>query len=148
MAKALAYVAGLTLALTGTAFADEPVPSVVPNAGLAISMPVWDQQFTVNEDQPLDQTDPLAVLAIQERAQGFSWGGKGGKWSMNLDMVSRPEQSPLPREEMRAGATYQFTPRFSLGGSLSFGAEELDDVSMWEEQTIEAGVRVKSTLKF
>ena len=67
---------------------------------------------------------------------------------MNLDVVSRVVESPLPREEMRAGATYQFTPRFSLGGSLTVGANELDDASQWKEQDIEAGVRLKTTFKF
>ena len=67
---------------------------------------------------------------------------------MNLETGTRADDSPLPREEMRAGATYQFTPRFSLGGSVSLGAEELDDVSTWKEQDVKAGVRRKTTFKF
>ena len=67
---------------------------------------------------------------------------------MNLKTVTRSEESPLPREEMSAGAMYNFTPRFSLGGSVSLGADELDDVSAWKEQNVEAGVRLKTTFKF
>ena len=104
----------------------------------------WDRNFTLNDSQPIELAGPLK---IQEKAQAFQFGG-AGRWQMNVDVVSRPVESPLPREEMRAGATYQFTPRFSLGGSFSVGANELDDVSQWEEQKVEAGVRLKTTFKF
>ena len=86
-------------------------------------------------------------MTFQENARAFQWGGIG-RWKMNLHMVTRPEESPLPREEMRAGASYQFTPRFSVGGQVSVGAQELNDVSTWEEQEVEAGVQLKSTFKF
>ncbi len=103
----------------------------------------WDRNFTFSEKLAFDPTGSI----IEERAQSYQFGGSG-RWQMNLQTVTRSEESPLPREEMRAGATYQFTPRFSLGGTVSVGAEELDDRSNWEEQKVEAGVRLKTTFKF
>ena len=66
----------------------------------------------------------------------------------NLDKVSRTDLSPLPREEMQAGATFRITPRFSVGGEVSVGADELNDTSTWESREVEAGIRLKSAFKF
>tara|TARA_B100000678_G_scaffold276167_2_gene268731 strand:+ start:5227 stop:5661 length:435 start_codon:yes stop_codon:yes gene_type:complete len=106
----------------------------------------WSKNFTSNAPvAPI--TDAGSMLVWQEQAQAFKFGGNG-RWQMNLNVVTRLEDSPLPREEYRAGATYQFTPRFSLSGSLSVGADELNDMSQWQEQEVEAGVRLKTTFKF
>ena len=63
-------------------------------------------------------------------------------------MTSRDERSPLAREEMRAGANFRITPRISVGGEFSIGADELDDTTKWQEQQLEAGIRLRSAFKF
>lgn len=113
-------------------------------AGATIETRSWDQNFTFS-DGP--RFDPSSSDFLLEKSQKIQFGA-GGRWQMNIESLTRAEESPLPREEMRAGATYRFTPRFSLGGSVSLGADELDDVSQWKEQSVEAGVQLKTTLKF
>lgn len=70
------------------------------------------------------------------------------RWRLNLDMMKRSTESPLPREEMQAGATFRITPRLSVGGEVSVGAKEIDRSVEWEESDVEAGVRFKSAFKF
>ncbi len=106
--------------------------------------PEWDKSFTVAGDAV--GTGPTA-LQFEETTQSFSWSDTG-RWQMDFNMTSRVQESPYPREEMEAGASYKFTPRFSVGGSLMVGANELNDVSQWEEQRVEAGVRLKSSFRF
>ena len=137
--------AGLTVFACGAAAA-ENVSSPVPAEESLLAPVEWTKSFTLSDTQSTE-ADPNPSLAYQEKAQAFQWG-LNGRWMMNLNVVSRPVESPLPREEMRAGATYQFTPRFSLGGSVSVGAQELDDVNQWKEQEVQAGVKVKTTFKF
>lgn len=137
--------AGMTVLACGTAVADDASKSAAVDTRL-LSPVEWKKSFTLSES-PSTSADPNPSLSYQEDAQAFQWGGNG-RWMMNLNMVSRPVESPLPREEMRAGATYQFTPRFSLGGSVSVGAQELDNVTQWKEQEVQAGVKLKTTFKF
>jgi hypothetical protein len=47
-----------------------------------------------------------------------------------------------------AEAEFRITPRISVGGELTIGANELDDTRQWEEQQIEAGIRLRSAFKF
>jgi hypothetical protein len=49
---------------------------------------------------------------------------------------------------MQAGATFRVTPRFSVGGEVSVGAERLNDTSQWEYSQLETGIRLKSAFKF
>ena len=49
---------------------------------------------------------------------------------------------------MLAEAQFRITPRISVGGELSIAAEELDDTTQWEDQEIEAGIRLRSAFKF
>ena len=136
---------GLIFFACGTAAAQN---AVVPNHDSTLApTSEWSKNFTVNDPSLNIESSISGVASWIEKAQIFKFGGDG-RWNLDLNVVSRPVESPLPREEMRAGATYKFTPRFSLGGSLSVGAEELDDMSQWKEQEVEAGVRLKTTFKF
>ena len=103
----------------------------------------WYRQFA--------QTKPASAEPVwQSRPeQEFSMQFGGSKrWQLNLDKVSRTDQSPLPREEMQAGATFRITPRLSVGGEVSVGADELNDTSTWESREVETGIRLKSAFKF
>lgn len=140
MARTGSLLAFGALVLTSAAFAQEAALPVIPVEPLE-----WDKNFSVSSDpNPLGQTS----FQFEETSRTFSWGGDDDRWQMNFDMVTRSEDSPLPREEMSAVASYSFTPRFSLGGTVTLGAQELDDMSAWEEQRIEAGVKLKSSFKF
>lgn len=104
----------------------------------------WYRQFAVVQPQ-IDNSSTWQTEPSDDTS--FAWS-QGKRWQLSLDLLSRPETSPLPREEMQAGATFRITPRFSIGGEVSLGAHELDDSSQWEEQQIEAGIRLKSAYKF
>ncbi|ABI76158.1 conserved domain protein [Hyphomonas neptunium ATCC 15444] len=103
----------------------------------------WYRQFS--EGKP-----PESRLQWQaEPNQDFSVQiGKDSRWQLNLDKVTRPGETYLPREEVQAGATFRITPRFSVGGEVRIGAEELDSSTRWENQEVEAGIRLKSAFKF
>ena len=105
--------------------------------------PDWFEKFSFNSAQlnsPIWQAQPSQTFNL-------AWI-KGDRWSLSLDLTSRDQESPLPREEMLAEAEFRITPRISVGGELSIGAEELDDTTQWEDQEIEAGIRLRSAFKF
>lgn len=131
---------GLMLLTCGTAAAQD---GIAVSGDTAVEAQSWDQNFSIDETLSFN----VDTMFMPEKAQAYQFGGTG-KWAMNLETVTRTEDSPLPREEMRAGASYQFTPRFSLGGTVSVGADQLNDVSTWKEQKVEAGVKLKTTFKF
>lgn len=139
--------------LSGLAFAAEaqqavpemPVPSLSETDQ---AEPDWYQQFTfntANADNPSVQTP--AWQALPSKTFNLAWV-KGDRWSVSVDLTSRDAASPLPREEMLAEAEFRITPRISIGGELSIGANELDDARQWEDQEIEAGIRLRSAFKF
>jgi len=103
----------------------------------------WYRQFAFSKPtdaRPVWQAEPSDDVSMQ-------FGGNT-RWEFNLDKLSRPGTSPLPREEMQAGATFKITPRFSVGGEVSVGADDLNAVSKWEDREVEAGIRLKSAFKF
>ena len=105
--------------------------------------PDWFQKCSFNTadiETPVWQYRPSQTLNL-------AWI-QGTRWSLSLDLTSRDEESPLPREEMLAEAEFRITPRISVGGELSIAAEELDNTAQWEDQEIEAGIRLRSAFKF
>lgn len=103
----------------------------------------WYRQFAQPkpaDTKPVWQPEPTDDFSVQ-------FGGNA-RWQLNLDMLTRPNSSPLAREQMQAGATFRVTPRFSVGGEVSVGAERLNDTSQWEYSQLETGIRLKSAFKF
>lgn len=103
----------------------------------------WYRQFAATkpaETKPSWQAEPTEDFSMRF--------GDERRWQLNLDKVSRIGITPLPREEMQAGATFRITPRLSVGGELSVGADELNDSQTWEDREVEAGIRLKSAFKF
>ncbi|HRX75556.1 MAG TPA: hypothetical protein P5341_15700, partial [Hyphomonas sp.] len=103
------------------------------------------RQFAMSkpsESRPVWQAESTEDLSMQ-----FSGSDR---WEFSIDRLSRPSASvsPLPREEMQAGATFKITPRFSVGGEVSVGADDLNAVSTWEDRDVETGIRLKSAFKF
>lgn len=108
--------------------------------------PDWFRQFTVQGPPESIENNP-ALQSGPSEALRFSLID-AGRWQFSIDLTSRPEDSPLPREEMSAGATFQISPRFSVGGDLSVGANELDSNTTWLDEDVEAGIRLRSAFRF
>lgn len=103
----------------------------------------WYRQFS--EGRPPEtrlewQAEPNYDFSVQI--------GQNSRWQLNLDKVTRPDDSPLPREEVHAGATFRITPRLSVGGEVRIGTDETDSSRRWESQEVETGIRLKSAFKF
>jgi hypothetical protein len=100
------------------------------------------RHFQAADARPVWQAEPSEDVSMQ-----FSGSDR---WEFRIDKLSRPSAnlSPLPRQEMQAGATFKITPRFSVGGEVSVGADDLNAVSTWEDREVETGVRLKSAFKF
>lgn len=136
-------------AFTLPAMAQERVPAdaihiEVPTLSeTASARTEWYRQFS--EGKPAEsrlqwQAEPTHDFSVQI--------GRDSRWQLNFDKVTRPGETFLPREEVQAGATFRVTPRFSVGGEVRIGAEELDSSRRWENQDVEAGIRLKSAFKF
>lgn len=120
---------------------EAPTSSETPSARAE-----WYRQFSEAkpaENRPQWQAEP---------SQDFSMRlGGNSRWELSVDKITRFGTSPLPREEVQAGATFKITPRFSVGGEVSIRADELNelnDSARWENQDVEAGIRLKSAFKF
>lgn len=143
---------GLSVALVGTASAEEPVASEIlgveaPTPSEADEpKPEWYRQFTVAAPSAA-LTDNPAIQSAPDEDLRFAWL-EGKRWTFSIDLTSRPEDSPLPREEMSAGATFQVTPRISVGGDLRVGADQLEPASPWNQEDVEAGIRLRSAFRF
>ncbi|VAV88322.1 hypothetical protein MNBD_ALPHA06-456 [hydrothermal vent metagenome] len=135
----------LVLAMAGLAIAD-PVPA---SNALPISsdeMP-WYRSFTVrSSDVSNGAFVPLKQPDIEIRASS-QWGITVGLEEQDpvLDMADR----------MSAGAFYEFSPRFRLGGELTFTAPGDLRVSTPENSVIpvrpideEPMIRIESSIKF
>ena len=142
-------ISATVLAMPAAAQEDSRVPSVTIDAPQLSETQAgkidWYRQFAISkpaEARPVWQAEPTEDLSMQ-----FSGSDR---WEFSIDRLSRPSASisPLPREEMQAGATFKITPRFSVGGEVSVGADDLNAVSTWEERDVETGIRLKSAFKF
>jgi hypothetical protein len=130
-----------------TASADDAIRIEAPTASETNSARAeWYRQFSEAkpaENRPQWQAEP---------SQDFSMRlGGNSRWEVSVDKFTRLGASPLPREEVQAGATFKITPRLSVGGEVSISAEELNEVNdtaRWENQSVEAGIRLKSAFKF
>lgn len=125
------------------AAADELAMDAPTLAETEDAKPDWYRQFTIS--------NPSGGLQAWEteptRDVNFAWV-KGERWQVNIDLTSRPDTSPLPREQVSAGATFRLTPRISIGGAVSIGSDELDNNSVWEDEDVETGIRLQSAFKF
>ncbi|MBA3068664.1 MAG: hypothetical protein FP825_09295 [Hyphomonas sp.] len=147
----------LSFAFAAVAFAAPALAQVMPvDDAIRIEAPTlsetpaaraeWYRQFSESKSsgsRPQWEAEP---------SQDFSMRlGGNSRWELNLDKFTRLGTSPLPREEVQAGASFKITPRFSVGGEVSIRAEELNslnDSARWENQDVEAGIRLKSAFKF
>ncbi len=141
LVASLVFTGGLALpAMAQQDVPEMPAPTISETDQ---AEPDWFQKFSLNGanlDSPIWQSSPA-------RTFNLAWI-KGDRWSLSLDLTSRDQASPLAREEMLAEAEFRITPRISVGGELTIGAEELDDTAQWEDQEIEAGIRLRSAFKF
>jgi len=122
--------------------AARPLP-VVSSSGSDAAIPDWYQRFTFREGE----AQRPVWTGVSERDVSYNWN-KGERWQLQLAVTSRDGDTGLPREEMEAGATFNITPRFSFGGSVSLGAEDLGPTGVGSQQQFETGIRLKSAFKF
>ena len=135
---------------TGAAFAQDGEnpgePSVNSSTSLSGSdaaVPDWYQRFTFREGE----AQRPVWNGVSEQDVQYNWN-KGERWQLQLALTSREGDTGLAREEMEAGATFNITPRFSFGGSVRVGADDLDPRAVGNQQQIETGIRLKSAFKF
>ena len=108
--------------------------------------PDWYRQYTIIAP-PSTVEHNRALQSAPSDDFSLNWAD-AGRWRFSIDLTTRPDDSPLPREQMSAGATFQITPRFSVGGELNLGGEELEDSSLWNNEDVETGVRFRSAFRF
>ena len=149
MRASAVIVSAFAVIFTGSAFAEDgenaaslrlEAPTI---AETDRAEPDWFQAFTsdsLSKGFDIWQAGP-------DQDVSFSWI-KGDRWQLNIDLTSRGDESPLPKEEVSAEATFRLTPRISIGGSVSIGADELNRDSLWQDEDVETGVRLKSAFKF
>jgi len=109
--------------------------------------PDWYRQFTLNAPTTRIEVPDSALQSEPDTDLRLEWR-QTGRWQFSVDLRSRPGQSPLPREEMSAGATFSITPRISIGGDVSLGAEELNGPAALSGEELETGIRLRSAFKF
>lgn len=142
---------GIAMLAAAPAVADGRNPSEAMSMGAPSlsetdqAEPDWFQSFTTTAAKNLTgvqlwETEPARDINLQ-------WV-KGDRWQLNIDVTTRSEGSPLPREEVSAGATFRLTPRITIGGAVSIGADELERESFWDDEELEAGIRLQSAFKF
>lgn len=139
LCAALAMPAAAQEAVSGPGM-DVTKPSISETDAAKIE---WYRQFA--QPKPADTHSVWQAAPTAEFSMQF---GGNNRWQLSLDKLSRNGFSPLPREEMQAGATFRITPRLSVGGEVSVGADELNDASTWESREVETGIRLKSAYKF
>ena len=122
----------------------DPVAIASANVPVASdAIPDWYQRFSesdyenaVPEWTGRSETDVNLKLLESKR------------WNLQLGLTSRDGDIGLPREEMWAGATFNITPRLSIGGSVGVGTEDIGLNGEWGQEQIETGIRLQSAFKF
>lgn len=139
--------------IAAPAWADEPVKADAPAIVTDVkpTAPIkWYESFVYRADKNFDSQSLLVAPTTETDEFGLVWGGKG-RWGLTLDMTRRQGDDVhiLPGEEISAGAFYQFSPRFRIGGGISVGGEQLSkDASRWDDQENETGIRIESAFSF
>lgn len=70
------------------------------------------------------------------------------RWNVELALTSREGDTGLPREEVWAGASFNISPRLSIGGEVGVGSDDLGPGADWGTQEVETGIRLRSAFKF
>lgn len=137
--------AAIWVAATVMALAD-PVP-VVESLPISSEQLPWYRLFTLRSSE----VDNGAFLPLKKPELEFR---AGDQWGVTVGM---DEQDRLlnTQDRMSAGAYFEFSPRFRLGGGLSFVAPGNLRISTPEDRVLpvrprdeEPMVRIESSIKF
>lgn len=135
--------------LTTTRPASSSDTSLSPSEGKTLSLGHLDR-FSVKNDVD-SQTSSLPLAPVSKDSVDLAWR-PGGKWGITLDLTTRSPNFVLPREELQAGAYYQVTPRFRLGGDVTLKGNALDQTfsspEAWKQEQNQAGVKLESAFAF
>ncbi|MCF6293094.1 MAG: hypothetical protein L3J04_06855 [Robiginitomaculum sp.] len=141
LAIASIWLAAGTLAL---ATEPEPVKDVLPATSAELP---WYRSFTLRSSEVEDG----AFMRLKKPDLEFR---AGNQWGLSVGMN---EQDPLleSKDRMSAGAFYEFSPRFRLGGELSFVAPGELRISTPQDSVLPVSpideqprVRIESSIKF
>lgn len=139
-------------AFAAVALASAPVYADEADAPLAEAEPVttspaWYRQFTFGSEKRSPSDTAPMLWSDEERDYNLSWSATG-RLQLHFGMANRPDESPLPRSEVSAGASYDITPRLSLGGQFRVGSDDLEAASRNDQRDVEAGIELRSSFKF
>ena len=132
-------------------FTDVPVVSILVSVGDTVA--AEDPLIELESDKATMEVPSPAAGTIKEVKvkEGdkvvLSWI-KGDRWTVSVDLPSRDGGTPLPSEEMSAGADFLITPRISVGGAVRFGTTERELIELPPEEQTEAGIQLRSAFKF
>jgi hypothetical protein len=134
------------------AWADEPKAQIsdVFNQEVSRAAPIdWFENFVVSSET-LENRSLLTSPQTESEEFGLEWT-RSGRWGLTLDVVRRDgdQVSALPENEFSAGAFYQFSPSFRLGGGISISGErQIEDSSRFADEEAETNVRIESAFSF
>lgn len=136
--------AAFSLAAAQDSASSDPVAIASADVPVAAdAIPDWYQRFSDSDYENVvpewtgrSETDVKIKLLESKR------------WNLQLALTSRDGDVGLPREEMWAGATFNITPRLSIGGAVGVGSDDLGLNAEWVQEEIETGIRLQSAFKF
>ncbi|MEO1406465.1 MAG: NtrZ family periplasmic regulatory protein [Pseudomonadota bacterium] len=110
------------------------------------AVPEWYQRFTFRDNL---ETRPAWTGSEADRDVEMTFV-ESRRWKLRLGLTTRDGRAGFAREEMSAGATFNITPRFSIGGAVSLGAEDFTPTGSKKlnDQELETGIRLQSAFKF
>ncbi|MEM7007284.1 MAG: NtrZ family periplasmic regulatory protein [Pseudomonadota bacterium] len=110
------------------------------------AVPEWYQRFTFRDSL---ETRPAWTGSQEDRDVEMTFV-ESRRWKLRLGLTTRDGRTGFAREEMSAGATFNITPRFSIGGAVSLGAEDFTPGKdeKFNSQELETGIRLQSAFKF
>ncbi len=98
----------------------------------------------------------LPIAPVQKDSARAAPGSRASKWGTDARPDQpRPRTPIFPQEEVAAGVSYQVTPRFRFGGSVTVKGDSLAQSLSSPTQTFsnaedgsEASVRIESAFSF
>lgn len=110
--------------------------------------PDWYEQFTFSTGTPGTES----LNEDTSKSLRLSWV-KNERWSLSVDLTQRAETpyltqvDPLSGDQVSAEAYFLITPRISVGGQLSVGADDLNDEQA-RQDILDTSIRLRSAFRF
>lgn len=105
----------------------------------SLETPAWNERFTLAPDAAQAEFSSPFSYALQFDA--------GQNWGVAFDF-ERDQVDTFDLESIRAGAFFDFTPRFRLGGEFSYASDFSTDIRLDERTDDESGIKFSSAFRF